>query len=271
MSDIRQSKNYAKYMESLGWIVDKRVFIKKLWFTSVVKVQHFSKKVDLSFLKKYHPFLIKLEPSHQNLVPPGFRRDDWPLLPTKTLVLDLKKINLPKDTKYEIRKAEKNGLFIKKNSSSKRTVLSKEESLFDVETFYKMLQETMKIGHWWVPIRKEVTSLWQAFQPSNSTILMTAHSGCLLIWYGDTAHYMYAANTVRGRELGAAYLTLWEAIKFCQKKKLKYLDLEGIYDERYPKQTKNWKGFTKFKLGWGGKVVEYPGSFTKYDLPIYHF
>jgi len=75
---------------------------------------------------------------------------------------------------------------------------------------------------------------------------------------------MYAANTKRGRGMGAAYFTLWEAIKFCQKKKLKFLDLEGIYDERYPSQTKNWQGFTKFKMGWGGKIREYPGSFSRY-------
>lgn len=248
MTDIRQSKNYARYVESLGWTVENGVFIKKFWFTSVVKAQRFS-KINLGFLKKYHPFLIKLEPLKEiNL--PGFKKDNWPLLPTKTLVLDLRKINLPKDTKYEIRKAEKNNLKTRESQ--------------DIELFYKMLQETMKIGHWSVPIKKEVMALYQAFQPKNSVLLMTPISGCLLIWDGDTAHYMYAANTARGRELGAAYLTLWEAIKFCQCQKLKFLDLEGIYDKRYPSQTKNWKGFTKFKMGWGGKIKEYPGSWTKY-------
>ncbi len=235
-------------METIGWVVEKGVFIRKLWFTSVVKAQRFS-KIDLSVVKKYHPFLIKLEPLSEKLVPADFRHDNWPLLPTKTLVLDLKKINLPKDTRYEIRRAEKD---------CPPVLLSA-----NIDIFYKMLQETMKIGHWSVPIHREVTALWQAFQPRNSQLLMSPVSGCLLVWDGDTAHYMYAANTAKGRELGAAYLTLWEAIKFCQKKGLKYLDLEGIYDERYPSQTKHWQGFTKFKMGWGGKVVEYPGSWTK--------
>ncbi len=81
---------------------------------------------------------------------------------------------------------------------------------------------------------------------------------------------MYAALTKEGRKIGAAYLTLWEAIKFCQKRGLKYLDLEGIYDERYPGSTKNWKGFTAFKLQWGGKIVEYPGSYSKYIFPFTH-
>lgn len=263
MTDIRQSKNYAKYMESLGWVVENGAFIKRLWFTSVVKIQRFSKKIDFRFLRKYHPFLVKLEPldSKYKIQDTGYKKDNWPLLPTKTIVLDLKNIDLPKDTRYEIRSAQKRRLLLKKSSS--------------IETFYKMLQETMKIGKWSIPIHKEVTSLYRAFQPNNSAILLAYFpdnplpvSGCLLIRHDNTAHYMYAALTKKGRELGAAYFTLWEAIKYCQNMKLRYLDLEGIYDERYKSSTKNWQGFTKFKMGWGGKVRQYPGSWTKYQLPI---
>ncbi len=246
MRDIRQSPNYAKYMKSLGWIVENGVFIKKLWFTSLVKAQRFQ-IINLDFLKKYHPLLIKLEPLKEINIS-GFKKDTWPMLPTKTVVLDLKNIILPKDTKYEIRKAS--GLKIEESP--------------DTDRFYKLLEETMKIGKWSIPIRKEVINLYKSFQPNNSVILITAYSGCLLIWDGDTAHYMYAALSKKGRELGAAYFTLWEAIKFCQRKKLRFLDLEGIYDERRPKDNKNWQGFTKFKMGWGGKTVEYPGSWTKY-------
>ena len=250
MRDIRQSPNYAKYMQSLGWVVDHGAFIKKLWFTSLVKIQRPEKIDSLDFLRKYRPLLVKIEPRDGSLVPSGFHPDNWPLLPTKTLILDLENIMLTKDVRYEIRKAEKNNLQVTESK--------------DIEKFYKMLQETMKLGHWSVPIKKEVINLYKAFQPDNSVLLTTPFSGCLLIWHGNTAHYMYAALTAEGRKNSAAYLTLWEAIKFCQKKKLKYLDLEGIYDERYPKTTKNWQGFTAFKKQWGGKVVEYPGSFSRW-------
>ena len=50
--DLRQSPNYAKYMRSLGWIVENGFFIKKLWFTSIIKAQHFE-KIDLDKIKKY--------------------------------------------------------------------------------------------------------------------------------------------------------------------------------------------------------------------------
>lgn len=243
--DLRQSPNYAQYMRSLGWIVENGVFIKKLWLTSIVKIQR-PEKINLEILKKYHPFLIKIEPLKEiNL--PKFKKDNWPLLPSKTLLLELADYKPPKKVRYEIRKAQNLQVSISKNP----------------EEFYRMLQKTMAIGHWQVPIKKNVINLWKSFQPDNSIILQTDHSGCLLVWHEDTAHYMYAALTKEGRKLGAAYTILWAAIKYCQSKKLKYLDLEGIYDERYPKSTKEWKGFTAFKKQWRGKVLEYPGSYTK--------
>jgi len=275
MTDLRQSKNYANYMRSFGWLVERsgqtNIFVKKLWFTAVAKAQRFE-KINLVVIKKYHPFLVKLEPL-KDIRLPSFKKDGWNLLPTKTLVLDLQKIHLSKDVRYEIRRAEKNNLTIGQSNN--------------IDLFYKILQETMKVGHWQIPIKKEVTSLYKSFQPNNSMLLIAyakspaGHpervkrvegslpiAGCLLVWDGSTAHYMYAANTVKGRELGAAYLTLWEAIKFCQKMGLEHLDLEGIYDERFPKNNQKWLGFSHFKKQWGGKTVEYPGSYSKSLLPF---
>jgi lipid II:glycine glycyltransferase (peptidoglycan interpeptide bridge formation enzyme) len=52
-------------------------------------------------------------------------------------------------------------------------------------------------------------------------------------------------------------------MRFLKKKGCKLLDLEGIYDPRNP-VTKRWRGFTLFKRGFGGREVEYIGSFVKY-------
>ncbi len=275
--DIRQSDHYLKFMESIGWIVERvgttNIFIRKIGPTSVIKIQR-PEKLNLGgiekIVRKYHPLLIKIEPNTKYRIQnTEYSPDNWPLLPTKTLLLNLNMdLNfLPKDTRYEIRKSMNISLSLRKSN--------------DTELFYELLEETMKIGGWSVPIKKEVVNLYKSFQPNNSVILMVSTvnrepdstvnipvAACLLIWDKDTAHYMYAALTQKGRELGAAYFLLWEAIQFLQEKKLKYLDLEGIYDERYPKQTKHWQGFTKFKMAWGGQVVQYPGSFVKYANPI---
>jgi lipid II:glycine glycyltransferase (peptidoglycan interpeptide bridge formation enzyme) len=274
MMDIRQSDNYAKYVKSIGWLVERvntaNIFIKKLGPFSLIKIQR-PQVLDLEKIKettkKHRPLLIKIEPEAGNdysLLNTEYSLDSWPLLPTKTIILDLETLslkNLPKDTRYEIRKSQKAKLILKESA--------------DIDQFYKLLQETMKIGNWSIPIRKEVVNLYQSFQP-DSTKLLFIYDGqkqnpvaaCLLIWEGGFAHYMYAACNQEGRRLGAPYFLLWETIKFLQNKKIKHLDLEGIYDERYKKLTKKWQGFTKFKLEWNGRVVSYPGSYIHYLNPL---
>lgn len=251
--DIRQSDNYAKYMESIGWTIEKlpgcNVFVRHLPivpFFSVMKVQR-PLKIDIDILrqvaKKHHAIIAKIEPVSEV----SLKKDNWPLLPTKTRILEtnLKLEDLPKDTRYEIRKAE--DLKVEKSD--------------DINLFYKMLEETMKIGHWSVPIRQEVTALWQAFQPNSTILLIPNLAGCLVIWDGDTAHYMYAALTKEGRKTSAAYKLLWETLPFLKSKNIKNLDLEGVYDERFKSHTKNWQGFTNFKKNWPGTEVFYPGSY----------
>jgi hypothetical protein len=120
--DLRQSENYAKYMRSLGWVVERinntNVFVKKILFFSIIKIQR-PNKLDfekLNILKrKYRAILTNIEPG-----------SGWHLLPTKTIIIDLENISLSKDTRYEIRRAEKNGLKVKESN--------------DIEKFYKMLQ-----------------------------------------------------------------------------------------------------------------------------------
>ena len=203
---------------------------------SVIKVQH-PQKIDFKKLdeiaRKHHALFVKLEPFDnlrdlnylRNL---GFKPDDWPLLPSKTLVLDLQPTtfdSLPKDTRYEIRKAQQVlqgvGFASLKGHPFKGFV----KRSYDIELFYSLLRETMKIGKWQVPIKKEVTSLWKSFQPNNAHLLIAYGAfhqplqedllqktlgGAFIIWEGDTAHYMYAALTREGRKMGAAYLLLWE-------------------------------------------------------------
>lgn len=254
MTDIRQTESYSKYMQSIGWEIESlpgcNIFVRHLpivSFFSVIKIQR-PEKIDIpkikSISKKHHSIITKLEPV--NFV--GIKQDNWPLLPTKTIILDtaIDYRDLPKDTRYEIRKGED------------LAIVGSE----DIDGFYKMLEETMKIGRWSVPIKKEVISLWKAFQPKQSKILLIPDlAACLLIWHGDTAHYMYAALTKKGRKTSAAYKLLWEAIRFLHSKGIRFLDLEGVYDDRFPSHTKGWQGFTKFKQGWCGKEVLYPGSF----------
>jgi len=64
---------------------------------------------------------------------------------------------------------------------------------------------------------------------------------------------------------------MWESILYFKKIAYKYIDLEGVDDERFPSFTKNWGGFTHFKEKFGGTILKLPPPYIKYYSPILKF
>jgi len=86
-------------------------------------------------------------------------------------------------------------------------------------------------------------------------------AGILLLWYDNTAYYWMAAANREGKKSFAPTLLAWEALKFAKKQGCAIFDFEGVFDERFTTQSPAWKGFSKFKEGFGGKSVYYPEPF----------
>ncbi len=76
----------------------------------------------------------------------------------------------------------------------------------------------------------------------------------IVSFFGDTAVYMHGASGADHRNVMAPYLLQWHAIKLGKQVGCKYYDFYGI-DE------KKWPGVTRFKRGFGGRAVNYPGTF----------
>lgn len=87
-------------------------------------------------------------------------------------------------------------------------------------------------------------------------------SGLILLMTKDTVNYFHTFTSESGRKSGSHYKLVWEEICRAKKKGYKFFDFEGIYDERWPQ--KRWRGFTEFKNKFGGKVVSFPGCFSRW-------
>ena len=143
-TDIRQTPEYAKYMENIGWIVERKggvnYFIKKFSLIgSFIKIQRPEVlrdqeiKLIKRLSKKYRAFQIVIEPRKASLrgkpnllIEHGFRLSRSPFVPAKTIHIDLTKSEkqLLKEmhykTRYNIKKAISNKL---KVTSSKNIML----------------------------------------------------------------------------------------------------------------------------------------------------
>jgi len=111
-----------------------------------------------------------------------------------------------------------------------------------------------------------IDRLWKLFYPKHVTILLAKNdtndvvAGILLLFWNTTALYWIAGATHQGKKMFAPTLLVWYALLMGKKRKCAAFDFIGVWDERTPTQFKEWKGFTKFKEGFGGTPVYYPIS-----------
>jgi lipid II:glycine glycyltransferase (peptidoglycan interpeptide bridge formation enzyme) len=270
MIDIRQTPQYANYLQSTGWIVEKikgnYYFIKRIpLIGSVLKVQRpekiIIKDID-NLVKKYRSFQIVIEPKDKTqiskLKSQNYKLNNGPYLPTKTLHIDLTNTkgklykNLKKDCKYALRK----------NVKTKITTYE----LKDIEEFRNAWKNAVGLKRH-IPSTNKLKALKKSFEEDSLFLAdKDANSGTIFLIGDKTAYYWQAFTNKEGRKKQSQYKIVWEGILWAKENGAKVLDFEGIYDKRFPQ--KSWLGFTHFKKSFGGRVLEYPGAFVKTRLPI---
>lgn len=250
-NDLRQTAKFARYMEAINWQTyqagQTRFYLKKIpLLGNFIKIPRPSippKALTLKALaKKYRAFAVRVDYS-----------------PSKTLQVDLTRpleeivSRFNKQTRYELRLAEKNQLQV--------------ENSADIEAFIKMWHQNAFQKGFWIPFGREIRRLYQSFQ-DNRWLLLTKDetgylAGALILLTDQTAAYFSAASTSRGRQLAAPTLIILKAMQMAKARGCRVFDFEGLKDDRDP-NTKSWSGFTHFKKGFGGKEVEYPLAKTKF-------
>jgi lipid II:glycine glycyltransferase (peptidoglycan interpeptide bridge formation enzyme) len=246
-----------------------------LFFFSIIKYQRpekiTQKKLDKikKLSRKHRALFAKVEPMSEGdssqLTAHRFKPDKWPLSVTKTIYIDLTppldkiRASLKKDTRYCLRGVDKNQLKVNIISNSRR----------DFRRFHGLWKKTAKRGKFCIPSEKEFLNKARCLGEKASLVSVyradkSFLAGAFVAVQDDTCYYLHAASSLKGRKLYAPYLCLWEIIKLAKSKGCSRLDLEGIYDPRFKKMTKKWKGFSHFKRGWGGVESEFPGSYIKY-------
>lgn len=274
MLDIRQSSTYAAYLKNIGWQVDKErgnyYYSKKFPLVGAfLKLQRPEKIFlkDIRMLsKKRRAFrtIIELKTSKQKefLKKNGYKLSKSPYLPTKTLVVNLKKpiselkSDLSKDAKRSLKKTQ--------NIKIKRININ------EIEKFRKSWRKSVGMGRY-VPSTKNLSAMKRVFNKNCLILYQTnasRHPGTGAVFLKDdmSAYYWYAFTDEKGRKTLSQYKLVWEGILWAKNKGVKYFDFEGIYDERFPK--KSWRGFTLFKKKFGGKIKKYPGALIETRLPL---
>jgi len=161
-----------------------------------------------------------------------------------------------KTTRYLVRKAMKLPIEVKKTTDMK-----------GFQAFLKLYEETSKRHHF-VPHRGMKEEL-DIFSKDDQTVLYLAYfnkkliAGALIVFYGNQAVYHHGASADEFRDIPAAYLLQWEAIKEAKKRGKMFYNFWGVVPPDKPKHP--WQGITLFKTGFGGTSINFVHA---QDIPL---
>ncbi len=271
--EIQQSALYASYIRSLGWKVEKLngcyIFIKPFPIIGgLAKIQRVTRLPTLSkllpVLRKYGVRTLAIEPDSRmkkgaftkwcRTAAHSIRLNRDPFIPTKTIRVDVTATEnemfsrLSEAKRRAVRRAQKNGVTVTVNN--------------DIDTLIHL--KSRSAGFLGFITTAGAKKLWYALPQTHKAVLLARGpdgdliGGIMLIAWNHISYYWIAGALPRGKKLFAPTLLVWEALKASKKLRCKALDFVGVWDERLPKENLLWKGFTKFKEGFGGYTLYYP-------------
>ncbi len=83
---------------------------------------------------------------------------------------------------------------------------------------------------------------------------------------GRQAIYLYGASSNEHRNLMPNYLLQWEAIRWARSQGATCYDFWGIPETDDANEA--MAGVYRFKSGWGGRVVRFPGNYEYVYRPL---
>jgi lipid II:glycine glycyltransferase (peptidoglycan interpeptide bridge formation enzyme) len=184
----------------------------------------------------------------------GFKEAPMHLTADLTRQIDLTKteeellMEMRKSTRYEIRKADKEGVKIKMSSDPN-----------EMEEFYTHQLELAK-RHGFVPFSKKfLTEQFATFAKDDQALLIHSYknsqllASAFVIFYGVEAVYHYGVSTAANSRLPGAYACQWAAIKMAKDMGMKRYNLWGVAPEN--SVNHRFYGVSIFKRGFGGEDV----------------
>lgn len=211
-----------------------------------------------------------------NGIAKDFRFSSKPLFTKYNFLIDLTKSeeellkNMHPKTRYNLKLAQKHGVKVEERTDDEAFKIylklyfetTKRQSYHGHnEDYHKKVWETLKKSGM-------ARILIAFFRPPNSDIRLPL-TAWMLFNFKDTLYYPYGGSSIAHKEVMANNLIAWEAIKLGKKMGLETFDMWGALGPN-PDLNDPWIGFHNFKKGYGGKLVEYIGTFDLVlNWPLY--
>ena len=224
-------------------------------------LKEYGKKHNVIFFK-FEPNINKSEFNEKSTEQLTY--SSHPLFPVWTQVMDLNKTeeemlaSMHSKTRYNIRLATKKGVTVKEESNEE-----------GYKIFEKLYFDTTKRQRYHGHTPEYHKIVWETMKEGIAHILIAYYEGkplaaYELFYFNNTFYYPYGGSSDEHRNVMAANLIMWEAIRLGKSLGATSFDMWGSIAPDYDKNDP-WPGFTRFKEDYGREFVEMPGS---YDLVV---
>jgi lipid II:glycine glycyltransferase (peptidoglycan interpeptide bridge formation enzyme) len=158
-------------------------------------------------------------------------------------------------TRYNINLAQKKGIIVKAGNSR-----------HDFDEFWRLTLKTGKrdrFNHYTKDYYEKMLGIPGVklfLAEFNGKIIVTN----IVIFHNQQAIYLHGASDYEYRNLRAASLLQWHQILEAKRAGCTEYDFWGIDEIK-------WPGVTRFKKGFGGKEITYPGAFDLVFKPFWYW
>lgn len=211
--------------------------------------------------------MLQVEPragEERDLTGAGFIRRSSSIQPRCTLVVpvledpDEQLAKLPKDTRYGVRRAGREGVEAR---------LSENVS-GDLEEFLGLLEQTARRQRFALRSREWYRQLMHDLP---ADLILARHenrvvAGAIVPTFDREAYYLYGASSEASNNLYASYLVQWEALAAARARGASRYDMWGIPCE--PRKDHPLWGVYQFKKKFGGFEERYVGAHERRIHPV---
>lgn len=268
-----QSNEWVDFQKQLGrkvWqvgginVIEHKLLTKKSYFYSpranpIQNIDEFIQKIK-EIAKKENAIFFKLELENQiDLEKYGFIKSNN-IQPLRTIILDITESEqeilnqMHNKMRYNINLAQKKGITIRISNNQQ-----------DFGEFWKLVLKTGKrdgFKHYTKEYYRkmlEIPGVKLFLAEFNGKIIVAN----IIVFYNQQAIYLHGASDYEYRNLMAAPLLQWHQILEAKKRGCTEYDFWGI-------DKIKWPGVTRFKKGFGGGEITYPGAYDLIFQPIWY-
>jgi len=167
-------------------------------------------------------------------------------------------------TRYNIRYAERKGICVQEESNAA-----------GLQKFLRLQRETAERQKFLIHPDRYYEMVWNLLAPKGKAHILIAYyqndptplTAYMFFNHQGVFYYPYGGSSSKRRNRQHSSLAMWEGIKLGKRLGCSLFDMWGATDDK----NDPWWGFTRFKLGFGGRLVEFIDSYDLVLKPrVYH-